>query len=113
MGRSIAWAYLTILYAFIFLPVGVLVLFSFQDGRLPVSPFKGPTLKWYEAVIRDSDLMAALGNSLLVALVSSALALILGFLAAHALAREIARAMASRLLGCLQTMSTSMLERRT
>lgn len=87
MGRLIAWAYLTVLYAFIFLPVAVLVLFSFQDGRLPVPPFNGPTLKWYQAVISDSDLMAALGNSFLVALISSAVALLLGFLAAHALAR--------------------------
>lgn len=87
MGRFLAWVYVILLYGFIFLPVGVLVLFSFQDGRLPVPPFKGPTLKWYEAVLSDGDLMAALGNSFLVALISSAIALLLGFLAAHALAR--------------------------
>ena len=88
MSRLISWVYLTVLYAFIFLPVAVLVLFSFQDGRLPVPPFKGPTLKWYSAVLSDRDLMAALGNSFLVALISSALALLLGFLAAHALSRH-------------------------
>jgi spermidine/putrescine transport system permease protein len=87
MGRVLTWAYLAALYGFIFLPVAVLVLFSFQDGRLPVPPFKGPTLKWYQAVLNDRDLMAALGNSFLVALLSSAIALLLGFLAAHALAR--------------------------
>ena len=87
MGRLLSWVYLVVLYAFIFLPVGVLVLFSFQDGRLPVPPFKGPTLKWYTQVLGDGDLMAALGNSFLVAILSSAMALLLGFLAAHALAR--------------------------
>lgn len=87
MARLLSYTYLALLYAFIFLPVGVLVLFSFQDGRLPVPPFKGPTLKWYEAVLTDHDLMSALGNSFLVALISSAIALLLGFLAAHALAR--------------------------
>lgn len=87
MARFLSYTYLALLYAFIFLPVGVLVLFSFQDGRLPVPPFKGPTLKWYEAVLTDNDLMSALGNSFLVALISSAIALLLGFLAAHALAR--------------------------
>lgn len=87
MGRVLSWAYMVLVYGFIFLPVAMLVLFSFQDGRLPVPPFKGPTLKWYEAVLSDGDLMAALGNSFLVALVSSAIALLLGFLAAHALAR--------------------------
>jgi len=87
MGRVLIWGYMTVLYGFIFLPVAVLVLFSFQDSRLPVPPFNGPSLKWYGQVLGDSDLMAALGNSFLVALVSSAVALLLGFLAAHALAR--------------------------
>ncbi len=82
------WLYLTLLYGFIFLPVAVLVLFSFQDGRLPVPPFSGPTLRWYEDVLGDRGLMAALGNSFLVALMSSGIALLLGFLAAHALARH-------------------------
>ena len=87
MGRLLSWAYLGTLYGFIFLPVGVLVLFSFQDGRLPVPPFKGPTLTWYHQVLADRDLMAALGHSFLVAILSSVVALGLGFLAAHALTR--------------------------
>jgi spermidine/putrescine transport system permease protein len=79
--------YMAVLYAFIFLPVAVLVVFSFQDGRLPVPPLKGVTLRWYAEVLSDRDLMAALLNSLIVALISSAIALTLGFLAAVALAR--------------------------
>jgi spermidine/putrescine transport system permease protein len=86
--KALSWVYLALVYGFIFLPVAVLVLFSFQDGRLPVPPFTGPTLKWYQDVLGDRDLMAALANSFLVALVSSAIALLLGFLAAHALARH-------------------------
>lgn len=85
--RRLGWLYMALLYGFIFLPVAVLVLFSFQDGRLPVPPFKGPTLKWYAAVLSDRDLMTALTNSLAVAVLSSAVALLTGFLAAHALAR--------------------------
>ncbi len=82
---ALSAAYLGVLYAFIFLPVAVLVLFSFQDGRLPIPPLKGLTLKWYGEVLADEDLTAALLNSLLVALASSFAALILGFLAARAL----------------------------
>jgi len=81
------WTYVTLLYGFIFLPVGVLVLFSFQDSRLPVMPFKGPTLKWYEAVLSDSRLVDSMINSLMVALSSSLVAVVLGFLAAYGLAR--------------------------
>ncbi len=85
--KRLAPLYMAVLYAFIFLPVAVLVLFSFQGSRLPVPPFNGPSLKWYAQVLSDRDLMAALGNSFLVALISSATALALGFLAAVALAR--------------------------
>lgn len=85
--RALSWAYLATAYAFVFLPVAVLVAFSFQDGRLPVPPFQGVTLEWYAKVLGDRDLMAALINSALVAAVSSLVALVLGFLAAHALAR--------------------------
>ena len=83
----LSWSYLVLVYAFIFLPVAVLVLFSFQDGRLPVPPFNGFSLQWYEAVFADRKLMAALGNSMVVALVSSVISVLLGFLAAYALAR--------------------------
>lgn len=87
--KILAPVYMAALYAFIFLPVIVLVVFSFQDGRLPVPPLKGVTLKWYAEVLSDRSLLAALGNSLIVALVSSAIALSLGFLAAVALARTV------------------------
>jgi spermidine/putrescine transport system permease protein len=85
------WAlglYAALIYGFIFAPVVVLVLFSFQDGRLPIPPFEGPSLRWYGEVFADRRLMAALGNSLAVAAVSSALASALGFLAAWGLARH-------------------------
>ncbi len=85
--RVLSWTYLALAYAFVFLPVAVLVVFSFQDGRLPVPPFQGFSLRWYEKILTDRALMTALWNSALVAFVSSALALLMGFLAAHALAR--------------------------
>ena len=85
--RVLSGLYLTAAYLFVFLPVAVLVAFSFQDGRLPVPPFQGLSLRWYEKVLGNGDLMAALANSFRVAVISSLVALILGFLAAHALAR--------------------------
>lgn len=87
MTRYLACAlYMILLYGFIFLPVGVLVLFSFQDGRFPIPPFQGFSLRWHQEVLGDGDLMAALGNSLFVAVASSLVALTLGFLAARAFA---------------------------
>lgn len=83
----LAGLYALAIYGFIFLPVAVLVLFSFQATRFPIPPFTGPSLRWYQAVLSDRDLTDALWNSLLVATVSSAIAVLLGFLAAFALAR--------------------------
>ncbi len=83
-----AIAYAGLIYGFIFLPVAVLVLFSFQGSRVPIPPFDGPSLEWYRAVFADSRMMAALGNSVVVALLSSAVSVILGFLAAWGLARH-------------------------
>ncbi|MBN9678223.1 ABC transporter permease [Salipiger bermudensis] len=85
--RYLSWAYLLALFAFILLPVVTLVIFSFQDGRLPVPPFKGATLDWYREILTDRALMEALGNSLIVALLSALVALTLSFLAASGLAR--------------------------
>lgn len=82
-----ATVYVALVYLFIYLPVGVLVLFSFQDALLPIPPFQGPSLRWYEAVLTDFRIMDALGNSLAVAVISSALSCLLGFLAAYGLAR--------------------------
>jgi spermidine/putrescine transport system permease protein len=87
LGNALSSAYLLFMYGFIFLPVAVLVLFSFQGGRFPILPFNGPSLRWYEQVLADSELTDAMINSLIVAFGSSALAVMFGFLAAYGLAR--------------------------
>ncbi|MDH3389716.1 MAG: ABC transporter permease [Gammaproteobacteria bacterium] len=87
LSGAFSWSYFVAIYVFIFLPVAVLVLFSFQDGTLPIPPFNGVTLKWYAEVFTDPKLMSALGNSLNVAFLSSLLACLLGFCAAYGLAR--------------------------
>lgn len=75
------------LFAFIYLPVAVLVLFSFQAGSLPVPPLNGLSLEWYRQVLADGPLMKALFNSFLVAVTSSLVACLLGFLSAYGLSR--------------------------
>lgn len=92
MRRALLLAFdalwLAALYLFIYLPVVVLVLFSFHDGRVPVPPFEGPSLRWYEAVLGSGRIMGATLSSLLVGFLSSAVATALGFLAAWGLARN-------------------------
>ena len=88
-GAVLLGVYAAAIYAFIFAPVVVLVLFSFQESRLPIPPFDGPSLRWYEDVLADRRLMSALRNSLIVATGSAAAATFLGFLAAWGLARRL------------------------
>ncbi len=87
LTNILAGTYALAIYAFIFLPVAVLVLFSFQATLFPVPPFTGPSLKWYWAVLGDQRLTSALANSLIVAFLSSAASVLLGFLAAYGFAR--------------------------
>jgi spermidine/putrescine transport system permease protein len=87
MTRIISTLYAVAIYGFIFLPVAVLILFSFQGTLFPIPPFNGPSLRWYEAVLHDARLTDGLVNSLLVAIATSALATLLGFLSAWGFAR--------------------------
>ena len=79
--------YLAACYIFIFLPVVVLVVFSFHDGTIPVLPFRGPTLRWYQMAFGNERLTGGLLSSLVVGIVSSALSVAFGFLAAFGLTR--------------------------
>lgn len=87
MTRALSTIYALAIYGFIFLPVAVLVLFSFQGTLFPIPPFNGPSLRWYEAVLRDARLTDGLVNSIFVAVLTSALATLLGFLSAWGFAR--------------------------
>lgn len=74
------------IYAFLYLPVFILILYSFDESRLAVN-WTGFTLKWYQALLADAPLQAALANSLIVAGVSVSFASVMGTFAAVGLAR--------------------------
>lgn len=72
--------------AFLYLPIVILVIFSFNASRL-VSVWGGWSLRWYEELFRDSAMLSAAWMSLRVGIVSATLATLLGTLAAIALTR--------------------------
>ena len=79
--------WLGIAYAFMFLPIAVLVLFSFQQNRFPGFPLQGWTLQWYDKLFADGTLIEALGNTLLVSPAAASVATLISFFAAYALNR--------------------------
>ena len=73
-------------FAFLYMPILLLVIYSFNASRL-VTVWGGFSLRWYGALWQDEALLLALAVSLKVALASSLIATALGTLAALALAR--------------------------
>jgi spermidine/putrescine transport system permease protein len=71
---------------FLYAPIAVLIVFSFNASRLSAS-WSGLTLHWYRELISDQTLLASVYNSVLVAVVSTAIAAVLGVSAAVALER--------------------------
>jgi spermidine/putrescine transport system permease protein len=72
--------YLVIIMAFLYLPIIYLIAYSFNDGKTSV--WKGFTWKWYEALFHDAQIMGSLKNTLIVAILASVIATILGTAAA-------------------------------
>lgn len=70
-------------YAFLHVPLVILAVFSFNVSKFTV--WQGFSLHWYAALAQDRELMEAAANSLIIAVVATALATICGTLAAYAL----------------------------
>ncbi len=93
IGQTSAIGYLLLALAFIYLPVVILVLFSFQSGDLPVPPFNGPSMRWYHELLANERLLDSLINSVVVAVVSALGTTALGYFAAYGLSRSPVRFM--------------------
>jgi spermidine/putrescine transport system permease protein len=79
--------YAALVFAFIYLPIVVLILYSFNRDGVGGFPPRHFTLDWYRQLFSDSAIWDSVVNSLIVAAASVALALTLGLLAALALDR--------------------------
>ena len=73
-------------FAFLYLPILLLAVFSFNDSRL-VTVWGGFSTRWYGALFRNEPIIEAAWITLRIALVSATFATVLGTLAAVALAR--------------------------
>lgn len=75
-----------LMFVFMYLPVLVLAIFSFNQSPFAAN-WTGFTLQWYERMFSDSRILAALWNSLKVALIAVAISAVIGTLMAVGLAR--------------------------
>ncbi len=79
--------YATLYLVFLYLPVLLLPLFSFNDGTIIAFPLQGFTLKWYGQLGQQDTLIKALGNSLIVGGVTAVFSTAMGLFAARAFVR--------------------------
>lgn len=73
-------------YAFLYIPLIIVVVYSFNNSRLNAE-WVGFTLDWYDKLAHNEEMLAAAGNSLLIALVASLVSTVLGTMAGVAMFR--------------------------
>lgn len=81
MNRWLQRLYAALVYAFLYLPLVVVAVFSFNNSKYSLA-WHGFTLQWYGKLWQNSSLMAAALNSLLIAACAATLATLLGTIAA-------------------------------
>ena len=82
--------YIILIFCFMYLPIAVMIAFSFNESKSRAN-FTGFTLDWYKSLFQNEMILSALGLSLVLALISSVAATVLGTLATigiHSMSRR-------------------------
>jgi len=79
--KTVNKIYTVLILIFMYAPIVVLILFSFNSSN-STAVFEGFSLKWYKELLNDSETLKALSNTLILAVLSSIIATVLGTLAA-------------------------------
>ncbi len=85
-NRWFGRGWLALGFVFLYLPIVSLVVYSFNDSPVP-NVWRGFTLKWYEALLRDSEMLTGLWLSLKIAFLTACGSVVLGTLTAFALVK--------------------------
>ena len=79
--KGISWVYAILVYAFFYIPVFVMIAYSFNDSRNNIV-WKGFTFNNYVKLMSDVELWTIFGNTFLIAVVSTAIAVVVGTMGA-------------------------------
>ncbi|HBM75168.1 MAG TPA: spermidine/putrescine ABC transporter permease, partial [Clostridiaceae bacterium] len=80
-AKRIGTAYSILIYLFLYIPILILVIFSFNDSKLN-AVWTGFSLKWYGKLFENYSIMEAVKNSLIIAVSSTIISVMLGTLTA-------------------------------
>ena len=78
------WAAAIFVYGFLYVPLIIVVAYSFNDSKLNAE-WVGFTFKWYGLLLHNEQMLIAARNSLIIAVVTSCCATVLGTLAGLAM----------------------------
>ena len=87
-GGRLLRAFYVLVVVFLYAPIVILLIFSFNKSDVPAFPLSGFTLQWYRDFVHNGDLRGALETSAIIAALTSVGAVVLGILASIALARR-------------------------
>ena len=79
--KALSRLYITLILLFLYAPVAVMVVFSFNSGG-SVWVFEGLSFDWYKSIIFNSTMLEALKRTLIIAVLSSLISTVLGTAAA-------------------------------
>ncbi len=79
--KKLSRLYVALIMLFLFAPIAILLVFSFNDAK-SLSVFSGFSLRWYRELFRDAETLAAVRNTLLLALTAAAVSTVMGTAAA-------------------------------
>jgi spermidine/putrescine transport system permease protein len=86
LGDKILQGYSLLVFAFLYIPIFSMIVFSFNDSRLTAT-WRGFTLKWYVSLIGNETLWGAFYNTITVAVIVTVASAILGTVTALAMSR--------------------------
>src|SRR4051812_32978183 len=86
MRQVTATSYLTAVYLFFYIPIIVLIAYSFNKAQYSLV-WHGFSLRWYQELFSDADLWIAVGHSLVLGVFAATIAMCIGGLAAISLYR--------------------------
>ncbi len=82
MSKALKKFYVFLVFVFMYAPIVVLMVYSFNDSRSSSAIWRGFTLDWYVKMLSDSQMMKSLQTTLIIAFSSSIIATIIGTLGA-------------------------------
>jgi len=84
-SQPFAWFYTFMVYLFMYLPIVVVIVFSFNKGRFAI--WTGFDLKWYKMMLGNKEVIGAAINSIILAVTASTIATVFGTIMALVLTR--------------------------